>query len=151
MTKSKFQNFRLVFQQIDDYSKILHGCIRNQGRARSRAWVRIVVGHSFGGRALFYGATPICTVCTVYSFGGGVGIVLLADSRRQMLPSRHVPSLFKFRQGVWRCKKLNGCLYNVYYYIFCKTHTVRMIELKNQANRPRNKKVVRLDICNWVT
>ena len=39
------------------------------------------VGHSFGGRGSSYGTTPICTACTVYSFGGGVGIVL-ADSRR---------------------------------------------------------------------
>jgi len=36
----------------------------------------------------------------VYSFGGGVGIVVLADSRRQVLPGRPVPSLFKLRQGV---------------------------------------------------
>jgi len=35
---------------------------------------------------------------------------------------------------------------------FLDTHTVRMIELKDQASRPRNKKVVNLDIsCNLVT
>jgi len=35
---------------------------------------------------------------------------------------------------------------------FLDTHTVRMIELKNQANRPRNQKVVSLDIsCKLVT
>jgi len=49
---------------------------------------------------LVYGATCICTACTVYSFGGDVGIVVLADSRRQVLPGRPVPSLFKLRQGV---------------------------------------------------
>jgi len=74
------------------------------------------VGHSFGGRGLSNGAPPICTACTVYSFGGGVGIVVLADSRRQVLPGGPVPSLFKLRQGVWRCKNLNG--YDLFYYIF---------------------------------
>jgi len=60
------------------------------------------VGHSFGGWCFFYGATPICSACTVYSFGGGVGIVVLANSRRQVLPGRPVPSLFK--QGVSKFK-----------------------------------------------
>jgi len=54
----------------------------------------------FGGRGLSYGATPICTACTVYSSGGGIGIVMLAESRRQVLPGRPVPSIFKLRQGV---------------------------------------------------
>jgi len=58
----------------------------------------VVSSTSFGGRVLFHGATPICTACTVYSFGGGVGIVLLADSRRQVLPG-----LFQLRQGVRTC------------------------------------------------
>jgi len=42
----------------------------------------------------------LCPACTVYSFGGGVGIFVLADSRRQVLPGRPVPTLFKLRQGV---------------------------------------------------
>ena len=58
------------------------------------------VGHSFGCRGLSNGATPLCTACTVYSFGSGVGIVVLADSRRQVLPGRQVLSLFELRQGV---------------------------------------------------
>ena len=48
----------------------------------------LLCGHSLGGRGLSYGATPICPACNVYSFGGGVGIVVLADSRRQVLPGR---------------------------------------------------------------
>jgi len=45
MAKTKIENFRLVFQQIDDLSKNftwLH-CIRDQGWARSRARGRIIV------------------------------------------------------------------------------------------------------------
>ena len=81
-------------QLFDVLSKNLHGCIRNQGWARSRARVRIVVSVILSVvEALSHGATPICTACTVYSFGGGVGIVVLADSRRQALPGRPVPSL----------------------------------------------------------
>jgi len=51
-------------------------------------------------RLVVHSATPICPACTVYSFVGGVGIVVLADSRRHVLPGRPVPSLFKLRQGV---------------------------------------------------
>ena len=41
-------------------------------------------GHSFGGRWFSYGATLFWIACTVYSFGGGVGFVVLADSRCQV-------------------------------------------------------------------
>jgi len=54
----------------------------------------------FRFQGLSYGATPICTACNVYFFGGGVGIVMLADSRRQVLPGRPVLSLFQLRHGV---------------------------------------------------
>jgi len=80
--------------------KILHGCIRNQGWARSRARVRIVVSVILSVVEACHTAPRICTACTVYSFGGGVGNVVLADSRRQVLPGRPVPSLLKLRQGV---------------------------------------------------
>ena len=95
MTKSKFQNYRLVFQQIDDFSKNftwLHTEPR-LGSVPSQCSY-CFVSHSFGGRGLSYGATPISTAYTVYSFGGGVGIVVLADSRRQVLPGRPVRCLF---------------------------------------------------------
>jgi len=41
------------------------------------------------------------------------------NSRRQVLPGRPVPTLFKLiRQVFWRCKNLNGCLYDLFHYIF---------------------------------
>jgi len=64
------------------------------------------VGHSFGGRCFSYGATTIFSACTVYSFGGGVGIVVLADSRRQVLPGRPVPSPFQVSE-VFQTSKLD--------------------------------------------
>jgi len=74
---------------------------KNNGTNFTRGHMgQIPVIRCFGGQGLSYGATPICTACTVYPFGGGVGIVVLADSRRQVLPGRPVPSLFKVRQGV---------------------------------------------------
>jgi len=55
-------------------------------------------------------ACLLCLYCVFFRWSsGGVGIVL-DYSRRQVLPGRPVPSLFKLRQGVWRCKNLNGCL-----------------------------------------
>jgi len=119
----KLKEFDTVFffHLIDVLSKILHGCIRNtQPRLGSvpSPSSHCCVGHSFGGRGLSNGAWRICSACTVYSFGGGVSIVVLADSRHQVLPGQPVPSLFKLRQGVWRCKNLNGCLRDLFCYIF---------------------------------
>jgi len=39
-----------------------------------------------------------------WSARGGVGIVVLAASRRQVLPGRPVPSLFQLRQNVSKFK-----------------------------------------------
>jgi len=43
----------------------------------------------------------LCLYCLFFRWSrGGVGTVVLADSRRQVLPGQPVPSLFKLRQGV---------------------------------------------------
>jgi len=43
----------------------------------------------------------LCLYCLFCRWSrGGVGIVVLADSRRQVLPGQPVSSLFKLRQGV---------------------------------------------------
>jgi len=94
----------------------------------------------------------LCLYCLLFRWSrGGVGIVVLADSRRQVLPGQPVPSLFKLRQGVWRCKNLNGCLWDLFYYIFRYTHRYDDW-VKKSTNRPRIKKVGNLDKpCNLVT
>jgi len=99
------------------------------------------VGHSFGGRCFSYGATRICSACTVYSFGGGVGIVELADSRRQLLPGRPVPCLFQLRQGVSKFKFWLRVSQGVLWPDISYLHPLREIESKNQPNPFINKKV----------
>jgi len=86
-----------------------------------------------------------CLHCPFFRWShGGVGIVVLADSRRQVLPGRPVPSLFQLRQGVSKFKirlRVSQGLAGVLWPHISHLHPLRKIELKNQPNTSINKKV----------
>ena len=106
------------------------------------------IGHSFGGRFLFYSATPICFACTVYSLGGpAAGLVLLCWPTRVAKCYPASPSRASLNwDKVFEDAKIWTAVFEICFIIFLDTHTVRMIKLKNQANRPRKQEVVSLDI-----
>jgi len=63
---------------------------------------------------LIPGTTRICSVCSPLFRWPRLKLY------RQVFAGRPVPSLFKFRRGVWRCRNLNGSLYDLINYIFSK-------------------------------
>ena len=130
---------------------ILHGCIRNQGWARSRVRVRIVVSVILSvveacHTARRVSALPVLSILSVAE------LVLLCWPTRVAKcypagPSRASSNLEK----VFEDAKIWTAVFMICFIIFFRNSLRKDDWIKNQANRPRNKQDVSLDICNFIT
>jgi len=130
--------------------KFLHGCIRNQRWARSRARVRIVVSVILSVVEACHSA-PRPSALPVLSILSVAYLVLCWPTRVAKCypagPSRATLNLDK----VFEDAKILTAVFVICFIIFFLNSHRKDDELKNQENRPRNKKVVSLGIRNLVT